>query len=273
MRVLTVENLQDPFLHQGRRGEGGRRRELQRRRRQGAGPGGRIRFRQNGDRLFDHGARRSAGAHRGRARAARRPQSARPRRRGDARIARQPHRDDLPGSDDDVESGAAHRHPDDGDRARAPDREPREGARTRAQRARPRRHPVARRAAEGLSASTLGRHAPARGDRDRAPEQPARDHRRRADHRARRHDPGADHFRSAEARARNRHRDGVDHARPVGDRGPRRRGVRHVRGPHRRVGPDRGPSRPSAASVYRGTHRVDSRAATSAASRSRRFPA
>ena len=70
----------------------------------------------------------------GGARAARGRQPARQIRRRDAPVARRPHRDDLPGPDDDAESGAAHRHADDRDRARAPVRQPRTGARTRATR-------------------------------------------------------------------------------------------------------------------------------------------
>ena len=61
------------------------------------------------------------------------------------------------------------------------------------------RHPVARRAARELSAPVLGRHAPARGDRDRAAQQARPHHRRRADDRARRDDPGPDPVRDAEA--------------------------------------------------------------------------
>src|SRR3546814_2679484 len=44
-----------------------------------------------------------------------------------------------------------------------------------------------------LFRSVLRRYAPARGDRARALRQPAPHHRRRADHGARRVDPGADH--------------------------------------------------------------------------------
>ena len=47
------------------------------------------------------------------------------------------------------------------------------GARAFARCARPRRHPVARRAPQRLSAPAVGRHAPARRDRDRAAQQAA----------------------------------------------------------------------------------------------------
>ena len=114
--------------------------------------------------------------------------------------ARQPHRHDLPGPDDDAEPGAAHRHADDrgGPRAHAGRRAPRR-ARARATRSAwsASRRPDERLAR--LSAPVLRRHAPARGDRHRAAAPARPDHRRRADHRARRHDPGADPGRGAEA--------------------------------------------------------------------------
>ncbi len=52
--------------------------------------------------------------------------------------------------------------------------------------------PFAERRVAPVSARVLGRHAPARDDRDGDGEQPERPHRRRADDRARRDDPGAD---------------------------------------------------------------------------------
>ena len=64
--------------------------------------------------------------------------------RDDARAARQPHRDDLPGPDDDAEPGAAHRHADDRGGAGARQGLARRGARPRARRARHGRHPQSR---------------------------------------------------------------------------------------------------------------------------------
>ena len=82
------------------------------------------------DRLLDHGPGRRARAHRRRAHRAR---TARTSRALDearlAQAARQPHRDDLPGPDDDAEPGAAHRHADGRGGARAPRRVARERAR------------------------------------------------------------------------------------------------------------------------------------------------
>ncbi len=76
---------------------------------------------QVGDRLFDHGPGRCARPHRRRPGAVPGP---RPDQAGDRANMRapagQPHRDDLPGPDDDAEPGAAGRHADDRGRARPP---------------------------------------------------------------------------------------------------------------------------------------------------------
>ena len=56
----------------------------------------------------------------------------------------------------------------------------------------PGRHPRARAARQGIPAPAVGRHAPARHDRHGARLQSQGADRRRADHRARRHHPGAD---------------------------------------------------------------------------------
>ena len=60
-------------------------------------------------------------------------------------------------------------------------------------------------------------------------------HRRRADDRARRHDPGADPRPAQGARAGDRHGARHDHPRPRRRRRPVRRGQRPVRRPHRRA--------------------------------------
>ena len=79
----------------------------------------------------------------------------------------------------------------------------------------------ARRAPEGLPAPVLRRHAPAGDDRDGARLRAEAAHRRRADDRARRDDPGADP-RAARELAPSGHGADPDHARP-------RRRRRHVR--------------------------------------------
>ena len=95
--------------------------------------------------------------------------------------------------------------------------------------------PERRRPARRLSAPLLGRHAPARDDRDRALVQPEAADRRRADHRARRDraGPGARPARRPPEPAR----DGDDHhhARHGRGRRGRRRDPRHVRGADRRA--------------------------------------
>ena len=69
----------------------------------------------------------------------------------------------------------------------------RDAARARAvESAGERRHSKCRAACHGIPARVLRRHAPARHDCDGDGESAGRDHRRRADHRARRHDSGAD---------------------------------------------------------------------------------
>ena len=80
--------------------------------------------------------------------------------------------------------------------------------------------PAPRSRARRLSAPALGRHEPARDDRDGDRLQPEAADRRRADHRARRHDPGADPRPAAQPAARARHGAGADqpqHGRGVGD--------------------------------------------------------
>ena len=96
--------------------------------------------------------------------------------------------------------------------------------------------PDAERPARAVSASVLRRHAPARDDRDRPCLQSEAHHRRRADHRARRHHPGADPRADEEPVAQAQHR--ADHHHAQSRRGgalcrPR---DRDVRGAHRRAG-------------------------------------
>ena len=99
--------------------------------------------------------------------------------------------------------------------------------------ARGRRRPVRGAPCRPVPARVLGRHAPARDDRDGDREQPERAHRRRADDRARRHDSGPDR-RGPEGGARGDARgDHPDHARSRPDRRARRPGGRHVRRPRR----------------------------------------
>ena len=176
----------------------------------------------------------------------------------DAHAARQSHRDDLPGPDDDAQSGAAHRHADDRGRF-AHIATSRAGRRASARAMRWSGSASRRRTSDcALSAPVLGRHAPARRHRDRVAERARPHHRRRADHRARRDHPGTDPVRDAEARARDRRCADLDHARPVGGRRTRRPHLRHVCGSHRRAGHGGGRAGCAASSVHARTARFGS---------------
>ena len=165
------------------------------------------------------------------------------RKRRTARCPRAAHRDGLPGPDDDPEPGAHHRR-----QMRlavlAHERVSRRAARARSAEALTTVGiPDAARAARRLSASVLGRHAPARRDRDRAAAPAGADRRRRADDGARRLDPGADPRRDARTGCRTRHLADLDLARPRGRVGARRdRHRRHVCRQDRRGRADRAPS-------------------------------
>ena len=167
--------------------------ELRRRARRGPRARRRIRIGQDRHRLLDPGPRRSAGPHRRRAASCSRARtsSACRRRRcavcAGGRIA-MIFQDPMMT----LNPVLQHRDADGRDGPGAREGQPDGSARTRARRARHGRHPVARTSACRLSAPVLRRHAPARGDRHRAAAQPGPDHRRRADHGARRDDPGAD---------------------------------------------------------------------------------
>ena len=119
-------------------------------------------------------------------------QHPRTRRSRAAKSARQRRRDDLPGADVVAEPRLYGRRP--GHRSAAPAPGAR-CARRKVRGVRPARRARHRRSGgmpRALPAPAFGRHAPARHDRDRALRRPADPDRRRADHGARRHHPGAD---------------------------------------------------------------------------------
>ncbi len=74
--------------------------------------------------------------------------------------------------------------------------------------------PDAARRVARLSAPALRRHAAAGDDRHGAGRRPDAADRRRADHRARCHHPGADHGAARRLQGRRRHGDAADHPRP-----------------------------------------------------------
>ena len=176
---------------------------------------------------------------------------------GDARTARRPHRDDLPGADDIAESGVHRRRPDRRRHPAASADEPRRGQGAGRRHARARAYPRTRAAFRRLSAQALGRDAPARDDRDGARVQAEAADRRRTHHRARRHHPGADPRPDAHAARTDRHRDHPHHARSRRRGRARRRRRRHVRRPRRRARDGRGPVRATAASVHHRPARLD----------------
>ena len=162
-------------------------------------------------------------------RALRRPRPADHRRGEPARRARARDLLRLPGADDVAEPGLHRRPPGRRGAAPPPRPRPRGGARPHARAARAGRHPRSGAPHRRVPAPALGRHAPARDDRDGGRLQPEGADRRRADHRARRDDPGGHPRPHARHPRAARHRDPAHHARPR--RGRRRRRPRdgHVR--------------------------------------------
>ena len=196
----------------------------------------RVGLRQVRHRAVDPAADRdAAGPDRRRAHPLRGQGSARARRARDARDPRQPDRDDLPGADDVAQPGAHRRRPDRRGGAAAPEQVAAEARAARDRDARARRHSGARRARRRVSAPALGRHAAARDDRDGARVRARAADRRRADHRARRHDPGADPRAAASRCSASSAWHPAHHARPRRRRRDLRRGRRDVRRPGRRA--------------------------------------
>ena len=134
------------------------------------------------------------------------------------------------------------------------------------------RDPARRRAGRRLSASVLGRHAAARDDRDGADQQARGAHRRRADHGARRHDPGADPPSDGGLQKEHGIRDRNDHPRPRRRRRARRRRARHVRRARRRAGTGRRPVHEARDALHVGLAGIDAAASTSSRSGWSRFP-
>ena len=125
------------------------------------------------------------------------------------------HRDDLPGADDRAQPALHRRQPDRRSARAARGAAQERGARARAIELLARTGiPDPERRVDAYPAPALGRPAPARDDRDgaRLPAQAA--DRRRADHRARRHDPGADPRPARRAAGRDGHGAPVHHPRP-----------------------------------------------------------
>ncbi len=157
-----------------------------------------------------------------------RHRQARSRRPRDARHPRRPHLDHLPGADDVALAAAHDRRP--GHRGAAPpSRRDRGGGEALAEEMlRLRRLSRPAQGAPHLSVRAFGRPAPARYDRDGAGVPPGLADRRRADHRARRDDPGADPEAHAGSAAGTRHGAPAHHPRSRRRRQHGRRGRGHV---------------------------------------------
>ena len=224
---------------------------------------GEVGLRQEHDRaLADAPDPRSARPHRLGHGEARRQGPAEAQPGGDAQGPRQRDLDDLPGADDLAQPGDDHRQADQRGADPASRHGQEGGLEALGRDARPGEDPRARAAREGISAPALRRHAPARHDRHGAGLQSQGADRRRADHRARRHHPGADPRADRRAAARVRRRGDPDH--PRSRRGGRdgAAGDRHVCRPQGRGGGRRRAVRPSAASLHGGPAWPRSRGST-----------
>ena len=162
---------------------------------------------------------------------------------------------DLPGPAVVAAPVLHHRQPDHRGLPGAPQRVEAGRPGTGGRHARPGRHPQPAAPAGRLPAPVLRRHAAARDDRDGAGERPEAAHRRRADHRARRHRAGADPRPDHGPATRLRLGGPVHHPRPRRGRRDRRRHPGHVRRTRGRVRPGRRDPRHAAAPVHLGTAR------------------
>ena len=196
--VLEIEDLKTHFFTAAGRGEGGGRRVLFRAQRRDARRGGRVRLRQERDGPLDPAARcRSARPDRRRRRPLRGPEPARSRSETAWRTIRGNEISMIfqePMTSLNPLFTVGHQISR-GDR-RAPGRGPARGHADGRRHAAARVDTAARAARAQLSAPDVRRHAPARHDRDGAVVQSQGADRRRADHGARRDDPGADPRRS-----------------------------------------------------------------------------
>ena len=196
------------------------------------------------------------------------------------RIRGRQHRDGLPGRARRAEPGVQGRRPDRRGDHGAPTTCTRPSCTSRVDRAaRPRRHPEPERAGRPVPARVLRRHAPAGDDRHGDRQRPRPAHRRRADHRARRHHPGAGARGARADPGPHRLGDHAHHPRPRRGRRRRRPGARDVR---RAAGRDRARSTRSStsratrtpqgllASLPRLDRRADERAGCTASRASRR---
>ena len=221
------------------------------------GRGGRVGRGQVADRQRHHRPARAAGPDRGRRDPPRRTAHRQSALRGDAQGARRAHRRDLPGPADQPEPALFGRPPAGRDDPDPPAAQRRRRAPARARAPEGGRHPGRRAAHRPLPAPVLRRHAPAGGDRAGPVRRPAPDRGRRADHGARRVDPGADHRAAEAAVPRARHGGDAGHPRHGRDRRDRRPGRGDVCRPHRRDRPGARRHQERAASLHQGPDGLD----------------
>src|SRR6266568_5905894 len=174
------------------------------------------------------------------------------RSQGAARDPRQPDRDGVSGADDVPEPGVHRGRPDRRGGGRAPGALPQGRAPAGHRHAPARGHPRPRGAGGRLPAPAQRGDAPAGDDRHGAHLPPEAPHRRRADHGARRHDPGADPRAPRPPAGGPRHGGHADHPRPRRRGRQRRSGDRDVRWADRGAGSDRRAVRAAPASLQRG---------------------
>ena len=229
-----------------------RRDFLRHRQGRGAGRGRRIRRRQIRHGTGRHRADRSARPHQRRRDLSVGPADRQSAAGRNAPHPRQAHRHDLPGSADQPQSAVQDRRSTGRDHPHPPQSLGIAGAQARHRSAGRGRHPRPRQAHRRLSARILRRHAPARGDCAGDLRRTGTDHRRRADHRARRLGAGADHLADQAARARSRHRRDAGDPRHGRDRRDLRPGRGDVFRPHRRDRPGAGCGAAPAASLCQG---------------------
>ncbi len=158
---------------------------------------------------------------------------ARPRQQAHARDPRRPHLDHLPGADDLAVAAAHGRRPGRREALRLHRDVPRrkDALALTAEMLRLVGFPDPEQALADLSVRAVGRPAPARDDRHGAGVPPGAADRRRADHRARRHHPGADPEAAEGSAGRARHGGAADHPRSRRRRQHGRRGRGHVSRP------------------------------------------
>ncbi len=203
------------------------------------GAGRRIRQRQIGDLARDPRtpAARELDHRQGQRDRLRRTQRAAARSGRAPQIARRRHLDDLPGADDLAQPRVHLRLPADRSAAAAHGDDRRAGAQARAGAAGRGRHSRSGIQDQRLPVADVGRTAAAGDDRDGDRLRAEAPHRRRADHRARRHDPEADPRPHRCAAEEAPDVGAVHHARPRGGRRHRRRRRRDAQRRDPRAGP------------------------------------